>query len=104
MNSEAKGSRLFAHSRLDMIPVLAAAAHLGFDIYLIGGFASRPIWISALLGCIYSVSISWNINGVSHNFIPPLISIRAGCNVLAQGLLRFAAPLLSADETLKKSA
>ena len=69
MNTEPTASRIFAHSRIDIIPVLAAVAHLAFDIYLIVGFASRSIWISALLGCIYSVSISWNINGVSHNFI-----------------------------------
>jgi len=43
MNTEPTVSRLFAHSRLDMIAVLAAAAHLAFDIYLIVGFASRPI-------------------------------------------------------------
>ena len=69
MNTEPKGSRIFAHSRLDMIAVLAAAAHLAFDIYLIVGFATRPIWLSVLLGCVYAVSISWNINSVSHNFI-----------------------------------
>jgi hypothetical protein len=104
MNSETKGSHLFAHSRLDMIPVLGAAAHLAFDIYLIVGFASRPIWISAVLGCIYSVSISWNINGVSHNFIHTPYFNPGWMHVLAQGLLWFAAPLLSAGEMLKKSA
>ena len=61
--------KIFAHSKMDIIPVLAAFGHLAFDIWLIVGFASRPLWVSALLGCIYAVSISWNINGVSHNFI-----------------------------------
>jgi fatty acid desaturase len=61
--------KIFAHSRMDIIPVLAAFAHLAFDVYLIVGFASRPLWISGLLGCIYAISISWNINGISHNFI-----------------------------------
>jgi len=47
MNNEQTVSRIFAHSRIDIIPVLAAVAHLAFDIYLIVGFASRSIWISA---------------------------------------------------------
>jgi len=54
---------------MDAIPVLAGVAHLLFDVYLIVGFNSRPLWVSVLLGCLYAVSISWNINGVSHNFI-----------------------------------
>jgi fatty acid desaturase len=49
--------------------VLAGVAHLLFDVYLIVGFNSRPLWVSVSLGCLYAVSISWNINGVSHNFI-----------------------------------
>ncbi len=43
--------------------------HLAFNIWLITGFANRPLWLSALLGCVYAISISWNINGISHNFI-----------------------------------
>ena len=61
--------KIFAHSKMDIIPSLAALAHLAFDIWLIAGFNSRPLWGSALLGCIYAISISWNINGISHNFI-----------------------------------
>ena len=61
--------KIFAHSRMDIIPVTAALLHLAFDIYLITGFESRPLWLSGLLGCIYAISISWNINGISHNFI-----------------------------------
>lgn len=61
--------KIFAHSKMDIIPVLAAFAHLAFDIWLVVGFDSRPLWVSALLGCVYAVSISWNINGISHNFI-----------------------------------
>ena len=69
MNRTPTGSRIFAHTRMDAIPVLAGVAHLLFDVYLIVGFNSRPLWVSVLLGCLYAVSISWNINGVSHNFI-----------------------------------
>ncbi len=61
--------KVFAHSRMDIIPLMAAIAHLAFDIYLITGFTTRPLWLSFALGCVYAVSISWNINGISHNFI-----------------------------------
>jgi fatty acid desaturase len=54
---------------MDAIPVLATCAHLTFNAYLILGFAHRPLWVSVVLGCVYAISISWNINGVSHNFI-----------------------------------
>ena len=62
-------SRIFAHSYWDIVPLLAAVAHLAFNAWLVIGFAGRPLWVSALLGGVYAVSISWNINGVSHNFI-----------------------------------
>lgn len=61
--------KIFAHSKWDIVPVLAAFAHLAFNLWLFLGFDTRPLWLSALLGCIYAVSISWNINGISHNFI-----------------------------------
>ena len=61
--------KIFANTKWDIVPVLAAIAHLAFDVYLIVGFANRPLWLSLLLGAIYAVSISWNINGISHNFI-----------------------------------
>ena len=62
-------SRVFAHTRLDVIPVLAAVCH---GVYFFGMFYLFPrvsIWVMLILGFIYSVSISWNINGISHNFI-----------------------------------
>jgi fatty acid desaturase len=69
--------KVFAHTRWDLAPVLAAVAHLAFNIYLIAGFESRPLWVSAVLGALYAVSISWNINSISHNFIhTPYFSVR----------------------------
>jgi fatty acid desaturase len=62
-------SRIFAHTRWDAIPVMAGILHCG---YLFGMFLLFPgvrLWVMLPLGFIYSVSISWNINGVSHNFI-----------------------------------
>lgn len=61
--------KIFAHSKWDIVPVMAAIAHLAFNLYVFLGFNGRPLWVSALLGCVYAVSISWNINGISHNFI-----------------------------------
>ncbi|NEK18405.1 fatty acid desaturase family protein [Rhizobium leguminosarum] len=61
--------KIFAHTKWDTVPVLAAIAHLAFNIYLIAGFESRALWQSAVLGAVYAVSISWNINSISHNFI-----------------------------------
>lgn len=69
MTEKNKQGKVFAHSALDVIPVTLAFLHLAFNIWLITAFAYRPLWASALLGCVYAISISWNINGISHNFI-----------------------------------
>ena len=62
-------SRLFAHSRWDAMPVLAAGLQGAYLITLFFLFPKLPWWALGLLGAIYAVSISWNINGVAHNFI-----------------------------------
>jgi fatty acid desaturase len=64
-----KTSGLFAHSAWDALSVLAGFAHLAFVVWLIAGFAGRAWWANLLLGCVYAISRSWNINGVSHNFL-----------------------------------
>jgi len=64
-----RGAWIFAHSLWDIIPVLAAVAHFAFVVWMIGAFATRPLWLSTIVGCVYAVGISWNINGISHNFI-----------------------------------
>ena len=43
--------KIFAHSKWDIVPALAATAHLAFNIYLITGFESRPLWLSAVNRC-----------------------------------------------------
>jgi fatty acid desaturase len=66
---------LFRYSRWDAVPVAMAVVHL---LYLIGLYlafshlrlppaAKWPLMFA--MGIIYSFSISWNINGISHNFI-----------------------------------
>ena len=62
-------SKVFAHSRWDIIPVLAGVLHCAYFFGMFYLFPRLPLWIMLILGFIYSVSISWNINGVSHYFI-----------------------------------
>ena len=49
--------------------MLAAFGHLAFVIWLVAGFSARPWWGNLICLCLYSIGISWNINGVSHNFL-----------------------------------
>ena len=62
-------SRIFAHTRTDAIPVVAGVLHFGYFCALFFLFPRTPLWVMIILGFIYSLSISWNINGISHNFI-----------------------------------
>ncbi len=62
-------SKIFAHTRWDVIPVLAAILHCVYFFGMFYLFPRVPLWVMLILGFIYSVSISWNINGISHNFI-----------------------------------
>jgi Na+-translocating ferredoxin:NAD+ oxidoreductase RnfD subunit len=61
--------KVFAYSKTDAVPVACALLHTA---YLIGWFLIFPYapwWLIALMGLVFSVSISWNINGIAHNFI-----------------------------------
>ena len=69
IESPATDSRIFAHTRWDSIPVLAAIFHCAYFFGMFCLFSRVPLWIMLILGFVYSVSISWNINGISHNFI-----------------------------------
>ena len=60
---------LFAHSYWDLIPVLAGILHGIYLTIILLFFKELPLWANLLLGLIYAFSISWNVNGVSHNFI-----------------------------------
>ena len=62
-------SRIFAHTRWDIIPVAAGVLHCVYFFGMFYLFPRVPLWVMLILGFIYSVSISWNINGISHNFI-----------------------------------
>ncbi len=62
-------SGVMAYSAWDIVPVLCGLLHLAFIVGVFVTFDRLPIWALAALGVVYAVSISWNINGVSHNFI-----------------------------------
>ncbi len=62
-------SKIFAYSRWDALPVLAGVLHLAYLVLMFVVFDSTPWWGLVILGSIYAISISWNINSVSHNFI-----------------------------------
>lgn len=60
---------LFAYSYWDAVPVIAGFLHFLYLIIILIYFKKLPIGVNVVLGLIYALSISWNINGVSHNFI-----------------------------------
>jgi fatty acid desaturase len=62
-------SKLFAHTRWDVVPVAAALFHFAYFLGLYFLYPYAPLWVMLILGFIYSLMINANINGVSHNFI-----------------------------------
>ena len=61
--------KVMAYSPWDIVPVLCGLVHLGFLLCFFALFPYAPWWVLVTAGFIYSVSISWNINGISHNFL-----------------------------------
>src|SRR5439155_11485968 len=51
------------------IPVICALAHTAYLGFIFAIFPHTPWWALIAMGFVYSVSISWNINGIAHNFI-----------------------------------
>lgn len=62
---------VFAYSPWDIIPVLAGLAHAAYLVllYYLFTYTSTPWYVLVPMGLAWSVSISWNINGISHNFL-----------------------------------
>ena len=66
---------LFRYSIWDLVPVMFGFVHLAYLILLYVVFthvhlsAKFKLPVLAVMGIIYAFSISWNINGISHNFI-----------------------------------
>ena len=61
--------KLLAYSKWDVVPVLCGLAHFAFVLTFFAVFPVAPWWLLISMGFTYSVSISWNINGISHNFL-----------------------------------
>jgi len=61
--------KIFAYSPWDAIPALCGVLHLCYLLALFFLFPHLPLWALVILGLLYSISISWNINGIAHNFI-----------------------------------
>ncbi len=61
--------KLLAYSKWDIVPVLCGLAHFAFVLTFFAVFPIAPWWVLVSMGFTYSVSISWNINGISHNFL-----------------------------------
>src|SRR5438874_485689 len=62
-------SKLFAHTRWDVVPVAAGLFHFAYFLGLYFLYPYAPLWVMLILGFIYSLMINANVNGVSHNFI-----------------------------------
>src|SRR2546423_10998538 len=61
-------SGLFAHTRWDIVPVLAALFHFAYFYGLFLLHPRTPLWIMLILGFVYSLMMNANINGIGHNF------------------------------------
>ena len=62
-------SKLFAHTRWDVVPAAGGLFHLAYFLGLYLLFPHAPLWVMLILGFIYSLMVNANINGVGHNFI-----------------------------------
>jgi fatty acid desaturase len=62
-------SRIFAHTRWDIVPLLAALFHLAYFFALFFLFPHTPLWLMIVLGFVYALMMNANINGIGHNFI-----------------------------------
>jgi hypothetical protein len=63
-----KKNGFLAYSKWDIIPVVCGVLHLAFIVGVFLMFDRLPLWALGVLGAVYAISISWDINGISHNF------------------------------------
>lgn len=64
-----KSLYFFAYSYWDAVPVLLGLVHFTYFLAMLYFFNILPWWANLLTGLFYALSISWNVNSVSHNFI-----------------------------------
>lgn len=61
--------KVLAYSKWDAVPVICGVVHFAYVLTIFAVFPIAPWWLLICMGLIYSISISWNINGISHNFL-----------------------------------
>jgi len=61
--------KLLAYSKWDAVAVLCGVLHFAYVVTFFFVFPFAPWWLLIGMGLLYSISVSWNINGVSHNLI-----------------------------------
>jgi fatty acid desaturase len=61
--------KLFTYTKWDALPVASGLLHCAYVLTLFFIFPYAPWWLLICMGFIYSISISWNMNGISHNHI-----------------------------------
>jgi fatty acid desaturase len=62
-------SKIFAHTRWDIVPALAGLFHVTYFLALFFFFPRTPLWLMLILGFVYALMMNANINGIGHNFI-----------------------------------
>ena len=65
----ATDSKIFAHTRWDIVPALAGLFHFFYLLAMYLLFPFTPLWVMLIMGFAYALMINANINGVAHNFI-----------------------------------
>jgi fatty acid desaturase len=60
---------IFAYSSWDALPAAEAIAHFALVLAFALNFPSMRWWTVALCGLLYSYSVAWSVNSISHNFI-----------------------------------
>ena len=89
---------LFRYSAWDAIPVAFGVVHLLYVSAMYGAFTYLHLrWqfkapLMAAMGIAYAYSISWNINGISHNFIHRPFFRPAALNRLFSAALQRSRP------------
>jgi fatty acid desaturase len=61
--------KILTYSKWDAVAVLSGVLHFAYVVTFFFVFPHAPWWLLICMGLVYSVSVSWNINGVSHNHI-----------------------------------
>src|SRR5207244_13265617 len=62
-------SKIFAHTRWDVVPAFAGLFHLSYFLAMYFLFPFTPLWVMLIMGFVYALMINANIIGVAHNFI-----------------------------------